>query len=86
MVNNLYLDSMFHPKTIAVVGASRKKSENQGWLGMFGQIKQFGFPGHLYPINPKASEIEGLKAYPNLVSLPEYQDFESQPRYSTILS
>ena len=71
MVNNLYLDSMFHPKTIAVVGASRKKSENQGWLGMFGQIKQFGFPGRLYPINPKAAEIEGLKAYPSLVSLPE---------------
>jgi acyl-CoA synthetase (NDP forming) len=74
MVKQSSLDSMFHPKTIAVVGASRKRSENQGWLGMFGQIKQFGFPGRLYPINPKASEIEGLKAYPNLVSLPEPVD------------
>ena len=74
MVNNADLDAMFHPKTIAVVGASRKKPEDQGWLGMFGQIKQFGFPGRLYPINPKASEIEGLKAYPSLVSLPEPVD------------
>jgi len=33
-----------------------------------------GFPGELYPINPKADEILGYKAYPNLSALPEIPD------------
>ena len=33
-----------------------------------------GFPGSLYPINPKAEEIRGLKAYPSLSALPEAPD------------
>jgi len=74
MMTHADFERMFHPQSVAVVGASRKKPGNQGWLGMFGQIKQFGYPGRLYPINPKATEIEGLKAYPNLVSLPEPVD------------
>lgn len=74
MTKRADLEAMFHPESIAVVGAARKKPGSQEWLGMFAQIKQFGFPGRLYPINPKASEIEGLKAYPDLVSLPEPVD------------
>ena len=64
---------MFDPKAIAVVGASRS-SPVQGWTGMLGCIRQFGFPGRIYPINPNADEIDGLKAYPSLVSLPEPVD------------
>lgn len=64
------LEVMFHPTTIAVVGASRTKP-GQGWLGLLGCIRRFGFPGRIYPINPNAAEIDGLKAYPNLVSVPE---------------
>ena len=60
----------FHPKTVAVVGAPRTNPE-QGWIGLLGCIQEFGFPGRLYPINPNATEIRGLKAYPNLVSVPE---------------
>jgi acyl-CoA synthetase (NDP forming) len=74
MIKPVEFETMFHPKSIAVVGASRKKPGSQGWLGMFSQIKQFGYTGKLYPINPKADEIEGLKAYPNLISLPEPAD------------
>jgi len=59
----------FHPKTVAIVGASTKPA--QGWLGLMGCIQEFGFPGRIYPINPNATEIGGLKAYPNLVSVPE---------------
>ncbi|MDY6845009.1 MAG: CoA-binding protein [Thermodesulfobacteriota bacterium] len=61
---------MFKPKTIAVVGASRTQP-TQGWLGLLGCLQDFGFPGHIYPINPNTTEINGLKAYPNLVSVPE---------------
>ncbi len=37
-------------------------------------LQDFGFPGHIYPINPNATEILGLKAYPNLKSVPEHLD------------
>ena len=64
---NTALDQATHAKSIAVIGAMRPRA--RGFRGMFGCIKDFGFPGKLYPINPKAQEIDGLKAYPSLVSL-----------------
>ena len=70
MVSIHDLDTMFHPKTIAVVGAKRANPA-QGWLGMLAMIRQFGFPGRIYPINPNATEVDGLKAYPSLTSVPE---------------
>lgn len=60
----------FDPKTVAVVGASREEK----FFGDFvGNLQRVGFRGRIYPINPKAAgeEIHGLKAYPNLVSVPE---------------
>jgi acyl-CoA synthetase (NDP forming) len=63
---------MAHPRSIAVVGATRTRQE--GFPGMFTCIRNFGFPGALYPINPKADEIDGIKAYPSLTFLPEPVD------------
>ena len=63
----------FRPKTLAVVGVSRSRPE-QGWMGLMGCVQEFGFPGRIYPINPNATEIGGLKAYPDLVSVPEPVD------------
>ena len=63
----------FNPKAIAVVGASR---ETQFFGDFVGNLQRSGFPGRIYPINPKAvgGEIHGLKVYPNLVSVPEHID------------
>lgn len=69
---NTAIHAMAHPRAIAVVGATRTRQE--GFPGMFGCIRNFGFPGRLYPINPKADEIDGLKAYPSLTALPEKVD------------
>jgi acyl-CoA synthetase (NDP forming) len=69
---NATLDAMIHAKSIAVIGAVRPRT--RGFRGMFGCIKDFGFPGTLYPINPKAEEIDGIKTYPSLVSLPKPVD------------
>ena len=69
---NAALDKMIHAKSIAVIGAIRPRTS--GFRGMFGCIKDFGFPGKLYPINPKAEEIDGVKTYPSLVSLPKPAD------------
>ena len=64
--NNHPLDRMFHPASIAVIGASSSASE-AGWVKRF---QDFGFKGEIYPINPKATEIQGLKAYPTVHDVP----------------
>ncbi len=69
---NAALEVMAHPRSIAVVGASRPKAG--GFPGMYGNIRNFGFPGKLYPVNPNNAEIDGVKSYPDLVSLPEPVD------------
>jgi acyl-CoA synthetase (NDP forming) len=73
MPENHELHTMFYPKSVALVGAS---ANPQGWGGtsFLLRLRNIGFPGKIYPINPKATEVLGLKAYPNLQSLPESVD------------
>ncbi|MBN1842961.1 MAG: acetate--CoA ligase family protein [Deltaproteobacteria bacterium] len=62
------LEHFFSPSSVAVVGASQKP----GKIGydILNNIVQYGYPGAVYPINPKAQEILGRRAYPDLVSVP----------------
>ena len=67
------LKSLFHPKSFAVVGAASD-------LNRLGGIPlrltmRYGFPGPIYPINPRREEIAGLKCYPDVASLPEAPEF-----------
>ncbi|MCP4752154.1 MAG: hypothetical protein GY866_14755 [Proteobacteria bacterium] len=73
MLKKSDLDVVFHPKSIAVVGVPSKFDES-GWPGIYGCLLKYGYPGRLYPVNPKVSEIGGKKAYPDLSSLPEPVD------------
>lgn len=66
------LELMTHPRAIAVVGAAR--STMGAYPGMFACIRNFGYAGRLYPINPNADEIDGVKAYGSLCELPEPVD------------
>lgn len=66
------INAMANAESVAVVGAT--SAVRGGFLGIFGCMRHFGYAGRLYPINPKAEVIDGLKAYPNLVSLPEKVD------------
>jgi acyl-CoA synthetase (NDP forming) len=66
------LHAMTHPRAIAVVGVAR--TQVGGFPGIFRCVRNFGFPGHLYPINPQAAEIDGIRAYPSLSALPERMD------------
>ena len=66
------LDSIFDPKSIAVIGASREP-------GKIGHVivKNFldgGFAGRVYPINPKAPDVLGLKCYPSVLDVPSNID------------
>ncbi len=56
----------FNPRSIAVIGASQDSSK-MGYAVMHNLLH---FPGQLYPVNNKRSEIQGLKAYPNVTAIP----------------
>ena len=67
-MNKALLDGLFRPKSIAVVGASTKPGKI-GYTVTERLIKD-GFKGPIYPINPTASELLGLKVYPSVASCP----------------
>lgn len=56
------LTRLFHPKSIAIVGAS-KSPEKVGFQCM---AALRNFPGELFPINPAATEVMGRKAFARL--------------------
>ncbi len=67
------LEFIFHPRALAVVGAS-SDPEGQGNMFVAGP-KRMGFKGPIYPINPKATEIQGLPAYPSILDVPGALDY-----------
>ncbi|MBN1614486.1 MAG: CoA-binding protein, partial [Deltaproteobacteria bacterium] len=58
-----FLDLFFNAQSVAVVGASRNMNAVNYWL--VGNLVSLKYPGSIYPVNPNASEIFGLKAYPS---------------------
>jgi len=62
------LEHFFNPSSVAVVGAS----QNPAKIGydILNNIVRYGYGGAVYPINPRAQEILGHKAYPDLASAP----------------
>jgi acetate---CoA ligase (ADP-forming) len=66
------LDSLFRPRSVAVMGASNNKFS----IGnrVVKNLLDYGFKGQIYPINPKESEILGLKAYPSILEVPRPVD------------
>ncbi|RLG37599.1 MAG: CoA-binding protein, partial [Candidatus Alkanophagales archaeon] len=55
------LNRIFKPTSVAVVGASRK--EGKVGHSVLKNIIEYGFEGEIFPINPAADEILGLKCY-----------------------
>jgi acetyl coenzyme A synthetase (ADP forming)-like protein len=66
------LESFFEPQSVAIVGASRDP-EKLGYA-VLANLKDGGYTGDLYPVNPKAEEILGLRAYPSVLEIPDAVD------------
>jgi acetate---CoA ligase (ADP-forming) len=62
------LDALFQPSSVAVVGASPDLGKPGGRALAF--LKQFGYTGDLYAINPKYDEIDGVPCFPSLDAAP----------------
>lgn len=62
------LDMLFCPNGVAVVGAGRE----EGSVGheIFDNIREAGFKGKYFAVNPKAQEIHGEKVYPSIKDIP----------------
>ena len=69
MTNTHPLDPIFFPRGVAVVGASRGSRGARGPGGWLQALKDAGQP-NIYPVNPKADEIDDLPAYARLTDIP----------------
>jgi acetyltransferase len=66
------LTRLMAPRSVALVGATDHPTSFGGRV--FQQMSNFGFPGRIYPVNPRLAEINGLRCYPRLKDLPETPD------------
>ena len=66
------LDKLFNPKVIAIIGATARK----GTVGhsLMKNVIGSGFDGIVYPINPKRTNVLGVKAYANIHEVPDKVD------------
>ncbi len=64
---NHFLEKFLYPESIAIVGASRNPWRPNYHL--VANLVRLGFQGKVYPVNPEAGEICGLKTYPDLKSI-----------------
>lgn len=67
------LDRAFHPRGVAVVGAS----SNAGSFGylFLRHLLHYGYRGGIYPVNPKEPSIQGVAAYPRITDVPGPVDY-----------
>jgi len=66
------LERLLNPKSIAFIGASTKT--DVAGNDMLLEVLLSGYNGRIYGVNPKYSDVEGIKCYPSLADLPEVVD------------
>jgi len=61
-------EPILRARSVAIVGAS----ERAKWpSSIFASLRDNGYPGKIYPINPRYQEVWGVRCYPDFASLPE---------------
>ena len=66
------LDTLLRPRSVAVVGASDDTSKHGHRL--LKNLIGGGYEGRIYPVNPNAQTVLGLKSYASLGAIPERVD------------
>src|SRR5262245_9838076 len=66
------LTRLLTPSAIALIGASSDAKTVGGQPLRY--MKDFGYQGQLYPVNPKRKEVQGLPCYDSVLSVPEVCD------------
>jgi acyl-CoA synthetase (NDP forming) len=66
------LAALFAPRSVALIGASADpQSISARPLRL---LRAHGFGGAVYPVNPKYTELNGLRVYPSIGSVPQQVD------------
>ena len=56
-----------NPRAVAILGAS---DDTTKWGGsIMNLVRKFKYPGAVYPVNPRAETVQGLKAYPSVSAI-----------------
>lgn len=66
------MELFLNPASAAFIGVPRETG-----VGAHNVVEialRYGYRGRIYPVNPKAREIMGLKAYPTVLEIPETPD------------
>ncbi len=71
-MNSRDLRALLEPRAIAVIGASAELSKLNG--RPLKHLLDKGYPGRLYPVNPKYTTVAGLRCWPSVADLPERVD------------
>ena len=66
------IGAIMSPRSIAVVGATNRPGSVG--LAVFRNILEGGFQGVLYPVNPNATAVQSIRAYPRLADIPDEVD------------
>lgn len=67
-----HLERMFHPRSVAVVGANDKPRRVGGVI--MRNLLAGGFEGPIMPVNPRYDAVAGVLTYPDVSSLPRVPD------------
>ncbi|MGH7095207.1 MAG: acetate--CoA ligase family protein, partial [Stellaceae bacterium] len=67
------LAPLLAPRSVAIFGASNDPTRISGRSLRY--YREAGYQGALYPINPTRDTVQGLRAYPDLASVPGEVDF-----------
>lgn len=68
-MNRILNQKLVNPKSIVVIGASNNVQSPGGKV--FKNLLDTGFKGKLYAVNPKLSQVQGIKCHQDLTSLPK---------------
>ena len=62
------LDALFNPRSVAVIGASEDPTRIGGRPLRY--LKEFGFRGEVWPVNPRRDRVQGIEARPDIAEVP----------------
>ena len=66
------METMLAPRSIALIGASRRRETVGGVL--FRNLLQSGFAGPVYPVNPTADVVQSVHSYASIGDVPDEVD------------
>jgi acyl-CoA synthetase (NDP forming) len=66
------IDILLKPRSIAVIGASADATKTAGRPVAY--LQKHGYGGAIYPVNPRADQVGGLRCYADVDALPDVPD------------